>query len=269
MERSDRHTRHWEPSIMYGISDYWRCLFLWAFVTGGLLIVPVPWESLRIALNIFSYPLFLVLATILLFSSIHLTSSELFWFPAIPSGLFLSYGISTCGSYVPGIIIFKSPALLITGAAIAIILVKRIERPWHIAVACIVGFAADLWSVFSSSGVTNQLMEKAPEFMNYLLLDFPFSGGGFRPIMGVADFAFLGIIVLNSDKFSMDGERAVKAGLLSLILTLILVHGTGVGLPAIPLMAVSYIVVNMKSLRETFWKDYKNNFRYNESEEHI
>lgn len=209
---------------------------------------------------ILSYGAFLGLSILLLVASISVTVSERKQLLLMVLAICLSYLASKYGKTLPLVEVVKSPALLIISASIAILLVRRIEKSWHIAVAGFVGLIADMWSVFSSSGLTRHLVEEAPEFLNYLLLGFPFPGGHIRPMIGVADYVFLAIFVLHCHKFQLGALFNLKLLSLSLVITILAANILGLGLPAIPLMAVFFIFANRKRLWSDFMEDYRSGF---------
>jgi hypothetical protein len=209
---------------------------------------------------VFSYGVFLALSVLLLVASISVKVSEKVQLLLLLFGIGISYLASKYGLLFPFIKVIKCPALLFTSASIAILLVRRVEKSWHIAVAGFVGLMADMWSVFSTSGLTRHLVEEAPEVLNYLLLGFPFPGGTIRPMIGAADYVFLAIFVLHCHKFKLGTFVNLQILSFSLVLTVLMANIFGVGLPAIPLMALFFICTNRKRLWGDFVADYKRGF---------
>lgn len=162
-----------------------------------------------------------------------------------------------------GLRLFVQGPLLLCGASSAAkLIVNRVERSWHIAVAALFALFVDCWSVFASSGVTRTMVETRPDLLKYLLLGFPIPALGVRGIMGISDFAILAILIFHSWKFEFDLKQNILVLFLALSATLILVHIIGVGLPAIPAMAIAFVGLNSRRLWRDFHSDWSAGFKY-------
>ena len=159
-------------------------------------------------------------------------------------------------------LLLQGPVLMLTAYGGARLLVTRIDRSWHIGAAAIMGLVADIWSVFAPSGLTRTMLEQRPDVLNYLLVGFPIPGMGVRPIIGIADYVFFAIFLLHAEKFGFGSRKALIVLTLSLVATLATVDLLGLGLPAIPFMAVFFVAANAKRLWQDFKKDYAAGFQY-------
>lgn len=243
------------------LGEYWISFSLWFFFFLLFSSLPEGTSSWKYIGAIAAYSAFLILTVLLLVATISFKVKEYVQVILFMSGLTVSFLVSKYGGEYILLQTLKSPALLITSVSVAILLVRRIEKSWHIAVAGLVGLVADLWSVFSSSGLTKHLVEEAPQFLNYLLLGFPFPGGKVRPMIGAADYVFLAIFVLHCHKFELDATNNLKWLSLSLVITVAAANLLSVGLPAIPLMALFFIAINRKRLWGDFLHDYRKGFK--------
>jgi len=250
----------------YSLSGKYKYIFgLWVVIFGIISLFPAISPdnsvSLKISSSVVTYALFLSLSVTMLVATISLRMSEIYQVLFLILGLVASYLTGRLDVNYPLVAVLRSPALLFTAAGAGLLLVRRIEKSWHIVAAAMVAFVADIWSVYSAQGVTRQLIEKAPEVLNVLLLSFPFPGGTVRPMIGVTDYVFIAIFLLHSDKFSLNTTNTLIAVTLSLVFTVTLVNVFGVGLPAIPLMSLFFIAINGKKLWGDFRKDYRNGFK--------
>jgi len=241
--------------------DYHVSFSLWIFLFSVFSFLPKGPTQWAYIGAIAAYSTFLILTIFLLVATISLKVKEYVQFFLLIGGLVVSFLVSKYGGEFIPVQALKSPALLITSVSVAILLVRRIEKSWHIAIAGVVGLIADLWSVFSSSGLTKHLVEEAPQFLNYLLLGFPFPGGQVRPMIGAADYVFLAIFVLHCHKFELDATKNLKWLSFSLVVTVVLANFLGMGLPAIPLMALFFVVLNRKRLWGDFVTDFRKGFK--------
>lgn len=145
---------------------------------------------------------------------------------------------------LPGLIVlFIANALRILGAAsLGIVLARYVLSPGAALLIAIVAIASDLFSVFA--GPTKVLLREDSPALDVLILTFPTFGTPLGFGLGVSDFVFLALFSYMSRSLGFHYPLTLicccAATLLALTTGLLLERP----LPALPFIALSFILVN-------------------------
>lgn len=159
--------------------------------------------------------------------------------PAVPPG---PYEVHAFALVNLGLIFFAAAAGTLLGGII--------EKPSYLIPVCAVAGIADLWSVFSASGVTKAISTSRTA-LNFVLVSFPVLGYGVRPLIGVTDFIFAGLFVFMAVRFSMPlGKTALLLGA-AFVVSVGLAVTAGIGIPVLPLMGILFVAGHYRALKIT------------------
>ena len=142
-----------------------------------------------------------------------------------------------------GLPLVAAPFKVVAGVAAGRLLGRQMAEGWWLALVALVALAADTWSVFA--GPTKMIVEHAPGALSYLLISFPALGrtsGGFG--LGMSDLFFMGLFVAGSLNTGLRARGTLFAGAGSLLLTVLAALLVRSPLPALPLLSLSFLVMN-------------------------
>lgn len=145
---------------------------------------------------------------------------------------------------------FVNLGLIFAAAAAGTLLGGIIEKPSYLIPVCAVAGLADLWSVFSASGVTKAI-STSRRALNFVLVSFPVVGYGVRPLIGVTDFIFAGLFIFMAVRFSMPLLRTAILIGSAFVISVGLAVGAGIGIPVLPVMGVLFVAGHYQALRIT------------------
>lgn len=134
------------------------------------------------------------------------------------------------------------------GALAGTAFVRAIERPWWLLPICVLVPLADAWSVFSSHGVTNAVVERSreePRWLDWPTIATPIAGVPYEAFgrLGIVDVLFLAVFLGAAIRWKLGVRRAAPALVLGLLATsVIVVEGVDVAIPALPLLCVAFLV---------------------------
>lgn len=134
------------------------------------------------------------------------------------------------------------------GAAAGTAFVRAIERPWWLLPICVLVPLADAWSVFSSRGVTNAVVERSreePRWLEWPTIATPIAGVPYEAFgrLGIVDVLFIAVFLGAAIRWSLGTRRAAPALVLGLLATsVIVVEGVDVAIPALPLLCVAFLL---------------------------
>ncbi len=144
-------------------------------------------------------------------------------------------------------ILISALCLITAAAVIGRIISVRIDEKQYILPLCLMAAIADLWSVFY--GVTSEMVTQKAAALNYLLVRYPFIGAGdLRQFIGISDFLFASIFMGAALNFKMNVKKTYISFIFGLLLTFSLVVITNKGIPAIPILAFTFIAANYKDM---------------------
>lgn len=117
---------------------------------------------------------------------------------------------------------------------------------WVVGVALVVA-AVDAFSVFSSVGVTNLILTKAPESVPYFVVAFPAFGyslqAGEYSALGTADVIFFGLYLVSAAAFALRTRATAVAMVVSVALS-VAIASWWRAVPALPLLGLAFVAVN-------------------------
>jgi len=121
-----------------------------------------------------------------------------------------------------------------------------IKKTSYLIPLSVIAGIADCWSVFA--GVTKQITASRVA-TNYFLVNFPVSGQGIQPLIGVADFLFSAMYLDLSQRFNLSMKRTLFVLITSFLASITLATLIGTGLPVLPIMAVLFIAAHYDRIR--------------------
>lgn len=121
-----------------------------------------------------------------------------------------------------------------------------IKKPSYLIPLSVVAGIADCWSVFA--GVTKQIAASRVA-TNYFLVNFPVSGLGIQPLVGVADFLFSVMYLDLSRRFDLSMKRTLFVLITSFLVSITLATLIGTGLPVLPVMVILFIAAHYDRIR--------------------
>lgn len=156
----------------------------------------------------------------------------------LPVGIALSAG---------GLLFWGAPWKVLAALCFGKLVGREVVQAWWLALAAAIAFAVDIWSVFA--GPTRAVVERAPAALDYLVVHFPGWGmQGPATGLGMSDFVFLGLLTAGAAAAQLRPRAVLAAGLSSFVLTLVLALLTDRPLPALPLLCVAFLAVNVDLL---------------------
>jgi len=136
---------------------------------------------------------------------------------------------------------------LLAGRAVG----ERVARAGYLLPVALVASAADLWSVLAPAGVTSAVVER-PEILPLLVLTFPYVGAeGYAPLLGAADVCVVSLYLHVAGRFGLPARRSAAAVILGLIAALAAVLVLARPIPALPMLAGSFIVLHWRAMHLT------------------
>jgi hypothetical protein len=174
----------------------------------------------------------------------------------LASGLLLTRGVLPWTVLMP----VSTAALLALGGVVGFWLGGEIERPGHLIPVGVVAALADLFSV--AAGPTRRMTEAAvahttetaehlargaapppPPLVKLLILQWPEPGaGGLAMVIGFGDLAFAALLFAASRRFGLAPGRAFALVLGGLLLAMAAALGLGQPVPALPFVAVVFVL---------------------------
>ena len=138
-------------------------------------------------------------------------------------------------------------------AALALALARRINSVGVAFLVAAVATAADLFSVLA--GPTKALVEEGSPALDFLLVIFPTFGQPLGFALGVADFVFLALFAAIARHLSLRPVPTLALGCAAIIAAMLAGLILGTYLPALPFIALSFVLANadlaLKSFRKT------------------
>lgn len=157
-------------------------------------------------------------------------------------------------------------AKVLFGAVVGTAFVRALDHAWWLGPISICVPIADAWSVFSDRGVTNAVVERAqedPTWIEWPTIATPIAGFPYEEFgrIGIVDVLFASLYLAAAVRWGMGTWRGVVALALGLVATSVLVlEGTDVAIPALPLLCLAFLVAYAAPL----WRDARRSFARSE-----
>lgn len=146
--------------------------------------------------------------------------------------------LSREGWFLPAV-----PFKVVVAAGVGVLLGRQVAEAWWLAAVAAVAVVADTWSVFA--GPTKVVVEKAPAVLDYLLIHFPVLGTpGPGMGLGISDVIFLSLFTAGSVGAGLRPIAGFMAMAASFLVTVAVALVWKPALPALPFLALAFLVVN-------------------------
>ncbi len=146
-----------------------------------------------------------------------------------------------------GLFLMAVPFKVILAAGGGVLLGRQVAEAWWLAAVAAVAIVADTWSVFA--GPTKVVVEKAPLLLDYLLIHFPMLGSsGSGMGLGISDVVFLSLFTAGSARAGLRPVAGFVAMGVSLLVTVSVALAWKPAIPALPLLALAFLAVNLGPL---------------------
>ncbi len=223
----------------------WAGVCAWGAVFGVLLPLTAVWPEGPVA-SVLGFGLaFSLLAGAVVVGSLGAAVSG--WRrPAVLLGLALAAAAAAGGRQLEG-----APSALLVGAALlaggcwlGAALGRGVQEAAHLWPLVIVGVGADIWSVTTPEGITNQVVvegEGPPGILQLLVLSIPVPGVGVHPVLGIGDVLFSGLLLGAAFGLGLSLRRCALGLVAGYGLTLAALLAVQLPLPALPFIAVSAV----------------------------
>ena len=140
-------------------------------------------------------------------------------------------------------------ALLLGGTLLGTVVGQAIEHPGQLVFVAIVSSAADVLSVFHTSGPSAALAQSEAA-LSVLALPWPMLGiGSVEPFLGAGDIVFTALYVACARRHALLLKRAALALAAGFALTLVAVVVFEAAIPALPLLGLAVIVAEPAARR--------------------
>ncbi len=144
-----------------------------------------------------------------------------------------------------------APAALLVGAALVAGggwlgagIGRGVQEASHLWPLVVVGVGADLWSVTTPEGFTNQVIVEgeAPAVLSLIVVSLPVPGVGIEPVLGVGDILFTGLLLGAATTLGLSLRRCVVGLAVGYALTLVALLVLALPIPALPFIAFGAVV---------------------------
>lgn len=142
-----------------------------------------------------------------------------------------------------GMLLLAVPFKVVFASGAGRLLGRQVGEPLWLATVAGVAVVADIWSVFA--GPTRAVVERAPVFLDYLLVHFPLLGRpGTGMGLGMSDVIFLALFAAGSARAGLRSVGGFVVMTCSLLVTVALALLWKPALPALPLLSLAFLVAN-------------------------
>ncbi len=138
---------------------------------------------------------------------------------------------------------------LVAAGSLGLLAAGIVERSWHVALIAIAVIGVDIYSVFA--GPTRAMLEGHHHALSWLTV--PLAGPG-MPVaaeIGSTDMLFLALFVGAAWRFRLRPGLTIPLCVGSLSATLVLANWFDRALPALPLLALAFLLPNLRRLSPT------------------
>jgi hypothetical protein len=230
------------PSFRAQLEENWRQIALaTAALVGSWIVLPLVPISPN---GMFPY----VASTVIFFAIVVWFQMELRALTRAPLelvlGLAAGFGVLTVvvNNVSPTV---AGPLKIAAATALGVAIAYYIERLWWSLLLAFIVAATDIWSVFSSHGVTHKLTESKSQVVGILSVSQP-SVGTWHPLsfIGMTDIVFMSMFTMIAFLWGLDMRRNAIALAVSVYLTTaVLVLGVPF-VPALPMMSLCFVVAH-------------------------
>ncbi len=153
------------------------------------------------------------------------------------------------GSVAPANAALVLAALLVIGSLVGNVVGTAIEHPGQLLFVVIVSSAADAASVLHPSGPSAAIVQSEAA-LSLLALPFAFLGtDATPPMLGVGDVVFASLYVACARRWSFSQNRTLSALASGFLVTICVVIGAQVPVPALPFLGIAMLVAHPEARR--------------------
>ena len=157
---------------------------------------------------------------------------------------------------LPLALLFIADALRVTAAvSLALALARGVTSPGAALLVAVAASASDLFSVFA--GPTKALVQEDAPVLDFLLLIFPTFGYPLGFALGLADFVFLAFFVAIAAYLALKPLTTLVLCCVSILLAMLVGLLLGTALPALPAIALAFLIANAPPLCRSFFANRK------------
>ncbi len=222
----------------------WASIAAWGAAFGCLLALTGRWPTDDVSLVVGFVVAFAALSAVVVVGSAGAALSA--WSRrAIAGGLVAAVCVALAANQLEG-----APAALLMGAAlvgagcwVGAGLGRGVQEAAHLWPLVAVGVGADIWSVTTPSGFTNQVVVEgeAPALLSFIVLSVPVPGIGVQPVLGVGDVLFTGLLLGAVAALGLSMKRCLVGLAIGYALTLVTLLVLALPIPALPFIAVGAV----------------------------
>ncbi|MCW2950303.1 MAG: hypothetical protein JWN41_1316, partial [Thermoleophilia bacterium] len=150
-------------------------------------------------------------------------------------------------------------AKVVLALSAAPVLLLPIDRPWWLLPLAILLPAADVWSVYSSRGVTHAIVSRAAHDKSYIdwpTIATPIAGFDYPDFgrSGIVDVLFLTLFICAAVRWKLGARRLVFVLPLSVVATMVLAYETSLrAVPLLPMLCLGFLICTLPAL----WRDFR------------
>lgn len=145
-------------------------------------------------------------------------------------------------AFLPLSAVIMGAGLMLAGSHLGARLGSGIEQASHLWPLVIVALGADVWSVTTPEGITQQILaNEGPVGLTLVVLTLPIPGLELSPVLGVGDVVFSGFLLGAVDTLKLSMKRTMlglAAGFIACWVALVIL---AVPIPALPFIAVGAV----------------------------
>ena len=157
---------------------------------------------------------------------------------------------------LPLALLFIADALRVTAAvSLALALARGVTSPGAALLVAVAASASDLFSVFA--GPTKALVHEDAPVLDFLLLIFPTFGYPLGFALGLADFVFLALFIAIAAYLALKPLTTLVLCCVSIFLAMLVGLLLGTALPALPAIALAFLIANAPPLCRSFFANRK------------
>jgi hypothetical protein len=163
-------------------------------------------------------------------------------FALLPLALPIAIGVTGASASDAAGAVAVLVGLLASGSLLGSFLGGEIEHPGHLLPVAYASSLADLYSVFSPSGPTAQIVEDHPDLLAVLALPMSFGDHRFVPVLGIGDVLMTALYLAAARRHGLDRRRLVVAFALAYAVVLAALVVTARPLPALPALGLAVLM---------------------------
>ena len=157
---------------------------------------------------------------------------------------------------LPLMLLFLADALRVAAAvSLALALARQVTSPGAALLVAVAASASDLFSVFA--GPTKALVQEEAPILDFLLLIFPTFGYPLGFALGLADFVFLALFVALAAYLALKPLTTLVLCCVSILIAMLAGLLLGTALPALPAIALAFLIANATPLCRSFFANRK------------